>query len=153
VVHADDWKIDACPVNGPAIAATRDDVVVAWFTAARDSARVYVARSRDGGATFGGPTRVDDGNPVGRVDVEIDSRGSAAVSWMEFAGAEQADVRVRRVGPTGVRGPSTVVARTSGARASGFPRMTRSGGDLLLAWTEAGTPSRIRVARIRPTRK
>jgi hypothetical protein len=44
-----------------------------------------------------------------------------------------------------------VVARTSGGRASGFPRMTARGDDLILAWTEAGTPSRIRVARARLT--
>jgi hypothetical protein len=149
VVHADDWKIDACPVNGPAIAAAGDHVAVAWFTAARDSARVYVAQSHDGGASFGGRTRVDDGNPIGRVDVEIDSDGAAVVSWMEFAGTEQADVRVRRIDGAGVRGPATIVARTSGARASGFPRMTMTGSDLVLAWTEAGTPSRIRVARAR----
>jgi hypothetical protein len=153
VVHPDDWRIDACPVNGPAIAATGDHVAVAWFTAARDTARVYVARSHDGGATFDGPTRVDDGNPVGRVDVEIDSGGAAVVSWMEFAGAEQADVRLRRIDAAGVRGPATIVARTSGARASGFPRMTMSGSDLVLAWTEAGTPSRIRVAHARMGRK
>src|SRR5690606_40682603 len=35
-VHADNWKIAGCPVNGPAIAATGNDAVVAWFSAAND---------------------------------------------------------------------------------------------------------------------
>ena len=35
-VHADGWKIDACPVNGPAVAARGRNVVVAWFTARID---------------------------------------------------------------------------------------------------------------------
>jgi hypothetical protein len=69
------------------------------------------------------------------------------VSWMEFTSAQQADVRVRRIRPDGTRSASTVVARTSGARASGFPRMVATDDDLVFAWTEAGTPSRIRLAR------
>lgn len=149
VVHADNWKIDACPVNGPAIAAANDRVAVAWFTNARDSARVYLATSVDAGVTFDAPVRIDDGNPVGRVDVELDDQGGAIVSWMEFTSGQQADVRVRRVAATGTRGTSAVVARTSGARASGFPRMVARGNDLIFAWTEAGTPSRIRIARVR----
>jgi len=150
-VHADNWVIDACPVNGPAIAAAGDRVAVAWFTSARDSARVYLAWSADAGASFGPPIRVDDGNPVGRVDVELDREGNAVVSWVEFTSGQQADVRIRRIHADGTRSASMVVARTTGGRASGFPRMTARDGDLILAWTEAGTPSRIRVARARLT--
>lgn len=152
VVHADNWVIDACPVNGPAIDAAGDRVAVAWFTSARDSARVYLAWSADAGASFGPPVRVDDGNPVGRVDVELDREGNAVVSWVEFTAGQQADVRIRRIHADGTPSASTVVARTTSGRASGFPRMTAHEGDLILAWTEAGTPSRIRVARARLTR-
>jgi hypothetical protein len=151
VVHADGWKIDACPVNGPAIAARGARVAVAWFTSARDTARVYLAWSEDAGATFGPPVRIDDGNPVGRVDVELDDEGGATVSWMEFTSHERADVRTRRVRPDGGRSTPTIVARVSGARASGFPRMIATGNDLIFAWTEAGTPARLRIARARLT--
>ena len=149
VIHPDGWKIDACPVNGPAIAAEGERVAVAWFTSARDTARVYLARSEDAGATFGPPVRIDDGTPVGRVDVELDDRGGAVVSWMEFTSGQHADVRARHVSTSGVRSATTVVARSSGVRASGFPRMIAVGDDLIFAWTEAGTPARIRVARAR----
>ena len=149
VVHADNWKIDACPVNGPAVAADGDRVAVAWFTGARDTARVYLATSINGGIGFGAPVRVDDGNPVGRVDVEIDDRGGTVVSWMEFTSGQQADVRVRRIGAGGARSPSTIIARTTGARASGFPRMAARANEVVFAWTEAGSPSRVRVARAR----
>lgn len=149
VVHADGWKIDACPVNGPAIAAVGERVAVAWFTSANDTARVYLARSEDAGVTFGPPVRIDDGKPVGRVDVELDNQGGAVVSWMEFTSGEQADVRARRVSGEGVPSASIIVARTSGTRASGFPRMIATGTDLIFAWTEAGTPARVRVARAR----
>ncbi|HEV2149046.1 MAG TPA: hypothetical protein VGR37_16690, partial [Longimicrobiaceae bacterium] len=80
-VHADGWKIPACPVNGPQVSARGERVGVAWFTGARDTARVLVAFSDDAGATFGAPVRVDDGDPAGRVDVELLEGGEALVSW------------------------------------------------------------------------
>ena len=145
-VHPDQWKIDHCPVNGPAIAADGDHVAVAWFTSAGDSGRVFLAQSADGGVTFGAPVRVDDGNPVGRVDVVARASG-AIVSWMEFTSERQAEVRVRPMSRRGVRGESTVIARSSGERASGFPHIVVSRDQLIIAWTEAGSPPRVRVAR------
>jgi hypothetical protein len=145
-VHPDHWKIDHCPVNGPAVAADGDHVAVAWFTSAGDSGRVFLAQSDDGGATFGAPVRIDDGNAVGRVDV-VSRASGAIVSWMEFTSERQAEVRVRSVTRRGLRGESTVIARSSGERASGFPHIVVSRGHLIVAWTEAGSPPRVRVAR------
>lgn len=147
LVHRDNWKIDACPVNGPAIAADGRRVVVAWFTSAGDTSRVYLAQSEDGGATFGSPIRIDDGNPVGRVDVLLDRDGTAVVSWMEFTSGQQAEVRARRVAASGEASASLTIAQSSGARASGFPRMTAAGDAVIFAWTEPGNPARVRVAR------
>ena len=148
VVHPDGWKIDFCPVNGPAVDAAEQRVAVAWFTSARDSARVYLALSDDGAVTFGPPTRIDDGRPVGRVAVQLMDRGTV-VSWMEFTSDQQADVRAKYIGPNGVVSAATVVARSSGARASGFPRMIGASNSLVFAWTDATTPSRVRTARMR----
>jgi hypothetical protein len=78
-VHADGWRIDACPVNGPAVAARGDEVAVAWFTAP-DQPRVRVAFSADGGRTFGPPLEVASGKVVGRVDVVLLQDGRAVVS-------------------------------------------------------------------------
>jgi hypothetical protein len=64
-LHADGWKIDYCPVNGPAAGAIGDTVAVAWFTGAQDTSRVRVAFSTDAGATFSAPVRADDGLPAG----------------------------------------------------------------------------------------
>ena len=147
VVHADGWHINACPVNGPAIAASGQDVVVAWFTAANDSARVKVAFSRDGGATFGKPSIVDGGNPAGRVDVMLLRDGSALVSWIERTRGDTAAVLVRRVNQRGDRGAPVSIASSSAARASGFPRMVQSREHVVFAWTEPGRPTRVRTAR------
>lgn len=146
-VHADNWKVDFCPVNGPAIAADERRVALAWFTAANDSARVKVAFSDDAGARFGAPVRVDEGNPAGRVDVALLPDGNALVTWIERIGGDTAAVRLRRVSRDGTLGTTRTVARSSAARASGFPRMVISGPDVIFAWTEPGKPSHVRVAR------
>lgn len=149
IVHADGWQIAACPVNGPAIAARGDTVAVVWFTGARDTARVRVAFSTDAGATFGPPVRADDGQPAGRVDIELDDDGRAIVSWLERTGGEHAEVRLRAVARSGGLSPSVRVAASSSGRPSGFPRMVRRGSELVLAWTEPGDTARVRVAAAR----
>ncbi len=147
LVHADGWQIEACPVNGPAVAAEGDHVAVAWFTAARDTARVHVAFSDDAGLTFSPPVRVDGGTPAGRVAIALDDSSGAFVSWIERIGGDTAEVRVRRIDREGRLEEPVVVASSTTARASGFPRMVRVGRELVFAWTEPGTPSFVRVAR------
>lgn len=135
VVAADGWRINACPVNGPAVAALGRTVAVAYYTAAGGPKRVKVAFSSDAGATFGVPAVVDDGRPAGRVGVVMLPGGGTLVSWLEDTGAG-AEVRVRRVMPDGTRGDAMVVARTTAARPSGFPRMVRSGDRVVFAWRD-----------------
>lgn len=148
-LHRDGWAIDYCPVNGPAASAVGDTVVAVWFTAAQDTARVRVAFSTDAGATFGAPVRADDGNPTGRVDVELLDGGRALVSWIERTGGDSAQVRARIVRRDGTVEPHAVVSPSSGTRSSGFPRMARTADGAVLAWTIPGKPSRVEVARVR----
>ncbi len=147
-VHADNWKIPGCPVNGPAIAAAGRHVAVAWFTAAPPNPRVQVAFSEDGGATFGPAVLVDGGQPFGRVDLVLDGPGGdALVSWLAANGSGKgADLRLRRVTPKGKLGKPLTLAATSGARSSGFPRLARQGDRLILAWVDDGEPSKVRAA-------
>ncbi|MBX3173875.1 MAG: exo-alpha-sialidase [Gemmatimonadaceae bacterium] len=147
-VHADEWQLNACPVNGPAIVASGRTVAVAWFTGARDTAKVQLAFSTDAGATFGAPVRIDEGNPAGRVALQwLDD--DAIVSWLERGNADTAYVKARRVTREGVAGAPIVVSASSGARSSGFPRMARAPEGLIFAWTMAGRPSEVRIATLR----
>ncbi|MGH7678759.1 MAG: hypothetical protein ACRENU_09855 [Gemmatimonadaceae bacterium] len=147
-VHDDNWKIAACPVNGPAVAASGDRVALAWFTAANDSPRVKLAFSGDRGATFGAPVRIDEGSPAGRVDVAMLRNGDALVSWIERTGGDTAAVRVRRVSRGGRASEPRTVAASSAARASGFPRMVIVDDRVMFAWTAPTRPSTVRVARM-----
>jgi hypothetical protein len=133
IVHADGWRIDACPVNGPAIAALGDDVVVAWFTAP-DMPRVRLAFSSDGGRSFAAPIEVASGKVAGRVDVVLLPDRRAVVSWMAGS-ADSAVIRAQLFTAAGAAGAVVDVATTDVARASGFPQMVGTGDGLLFAWT------------------
>jgi hypothetical protein len=151
-VHRDNWRIQACPVNGPAIAAAGPHVAVAWFTAEGDRPRTLVAFSKDAGRTFGSPVRIDDGVSLGRVDVELLSDGSALVSHIEQAD-QRAQFRVRRVDPSATLSPSVTVAGIDAGRASGYPRMALHQGELVLAWVERDGSRRVRTAAARIPRR
>jgi hypothetical protein len=144
-VHRDNWKIAACPVNGPALSANGRDVAIAWFTAVGDEGHVYAAFSSNAGESFGPPIRIDDDGAVGRVDVELLADGSAAVTWIEFAN-ERSEFRIRRAEANGSRSASLAVSGIASGRSSGYPRMARRGGELLFAWTETGEKPQVRTA-------
>ena len=144
-VHADNWVISGCPVNGPSVAAAGQRVAIAWYTAANDSPRIKVAFSDDAGATFAGPIDVDDGETQGRVDVLVLRDGSALVCWLSGS-VEGGVIKVRRVSPDGSLGVPAVIAQTNISRSSGFPRMASLGDEVHFAWTEFGKPSYVRTA-------
>jgi hypothetical protein len=134
-VHDDGWQIAACPVNGPAVSARGRTVAVAWMTGKDDQGRAFAAFSTDGGATFGAPVRLDDTASLGRVDIELLEDESAIASWVEFAD-QRAELRVRWINSRARRGPAQTVAGIGAGRASGYPRLTLLGHELLFAWTE-----------------
>ena len=144
-VHADNWEINGCPVNGPAVVASNRNVAVAWFTGAGGQPTVKMAFSTDAGATFGNPIQVDDGETLGRVDLLLLPDNSALVCWLSGT-ADGGAIKVRRVGADGTLGPPAVVAKTDISRSSGFPRMALLGDEVHFAWTEFGKPSKVRVA-------
>ncbi|MBN8651511.1 MAG: exo-alpha-sialidase [Cytophagales bacterium] len=131
-INNDNWKIAGCPVNGPRVSAIGNTLTTAWFTMASDTAKVNVMFSHDGGETFGNAIRVDEGSPIGRVDIVLLDEQTAIVSWME--GTEIKAVKVRS---DGTKEQSVTIAASSESRSSGFPQMTKSGDKLIFAWTDS----------------
>lgn len=163
----DDWQIPGCPVNGPAIAAAGDGAAVAWFSLRGGNPEVKVAFTNDAGVSFLEPILLDRGGapdvdasdaqevagladastattpiPLGRVDVIWVDDARIAVSWVVARGGE-ADIVVQTVDLNGDLGRRHVVATTGSGRASGFPRIVRQGGRLVIAWTDTGDDSSI----------
>jgi hypothetical protein len=151
-VAEDDWRIPGCPVNGPAVAASEQHVVVAWFTGAGDQPAVKVVSSTDGGASFGEALVLDAEAPLGRVDVAIAGETSW-VSWLARS-PEGAAVRLAAVDFTGggtpaLLGPPATLAATGGARSSGFPRtLALDTGRLLVTWVDTEDGQRVRTAQV-----
>jgi hypothetical protein len=147
-VFNDNWKIAACPVNGPALAANGKRVAMTWFTVKKQSeqeqGQAYLAFSDDAGATFGAPIRVDDGGSLGRVDVELLPDGAALATWIEFAD-QRAQFRARRIDRTGTRSAPVTVAGIAGGRASGYPRAAIANGEVVFAWTESADGGGLQV--------
>jgi len=143
-VNADGWKIDACPVNGPAVDARGTIVAVAWFTAP-DLPRIRLAFSDDAGRSFGLPIEVAHGNVIGRVDVVLLDDGRAVVSWLQ-SGTTGAELRAQPFSRDGKPGPAVLVAAASVQRSSGFPQMVRAGDGRLFAWADSTASQQVRAA-------
>lgn len=146
-VARDRWKIAACPVNGPAIAARGDAAVTAWFTGAPGPA-VRAAFYSDAAGRFAEPVAVDDGRPLGRVGTVLLEDGTAVVSWVAAISDELAAIRYRRIRPDGRLGPVRVLVEIPSARSSGFPQMITGGQGLVFAWTVPGERPEIRTATV-----
>ena len=133
IVHNDNWEIDACPVNGPSLSARGSQLAVAWFTGKDDKGQAFAAFSTDAGRTWGTPITLEDETALGHVDIEMLDDGSAVATWVEFAD-DRSQFRMRRVEPSGMKSPSITINGKS--RVSGYPRVARSGNELVFAWTE-----------------
>ena len=147
-IYEDNWKIAACPVNGPAIASFGKSVAVAWFTAVNNLAKVQMVFSNDMGKTFGSPIQINSNETLGRVDVVMISEEVAVVSWMENRGDETL-IQVMRVSADGNKGFPITLSNTSFERSSGFPQLEIANNSLYAAWTMVvGKKTSIKTASI-----
>lgn len=151
IIGADNWKIEGCPVNGPAVAAAGRHTAVAWYTFANNVHRVRAALSDDATRTFHPPIDVDVGEGqrtlLGRVGIALDADGSAIVSWLA-ATHGKASLLVRRLAVDGTLHPQVQVAETTIDRASGVPRIARDGSAVVVMWTDTTSGKHLRAVRL-----
>lgn len=137
-IYNDGWKIGACPVNGPSLAINKSIAVVAWFTGADNQRMVKAAISTDAGQSFSDPVRIDEGNPIGRVDAAVNDEGKVFISWMERTDNDEvANLKVRALSADGVPLHSKTIAEMNSARSNGFPQMELQDSRLVFAWTDS----------------
>lgn len=143
-VYMDLWEIAACPVNGPRITSLENIVATAWYSAALDIPTVKVAFSKDHGASFETPIRIDLGKTVGRVDIELINKTTALISWME-----EGRIMMRTVSIDKKLGNPITIASSSEKRSSGFPQISKDKDHIWIAWTDdSDTFRKIQTARI-----
>jgi hypothetical protein len=145
-VSADNWKIDACPDDGPAMTMDGEGVLhVTWPTLVTDpDARrmgIFESASRDGGVTFSPRARVDAaaGGPA-HPRIATGNSGRSAVVWDELA---QGTKRVR------FRAAGGLPVLVSTGRVSSYPAVAAVGDGFVVAWTDQSDGgSVIRVRRL-----
>ncbi len=132
--NPDHWKIEGCPVNGPALDAEGNFVGLAWFSAANEQSVVKLSLSDDGGQNFSEAIALQEANPLGRVDVEVWNKEEVIVTWIEDEG-EDTFIKIVRVNASGKIGIPQKIIQTKSSRRSGFPRIQKVDNRLVLAWT------------------
>ena len=142
-VHADGWKMPACPVNGPSVAALGEQAVVAWYTGANGEVSVKLAVSADAGSSFGAPVVVDKGPAVaGRVAVAIDAQQVWMV-WLREENGAQSLWLTRYAPDLSKELQRTKLADVNGrGRATGMPKLVLDADAAYVVWTDVvdGTP-------------
>ena len=136
-VHADDWTMPACPVNGPSVAAQQNNVVVAWYTAAGETPAVKLARAVDGGTAFAKPVTVDTGAATqGRVAVAIDAQ-QVWIVWLREEAGKQSLWLARYTPDLSKQLQRIKLADLQGkGRATGFPKLVLNGSAAHVVWTD-----------------
>ncbi|MDX9740660.1 MAG: sialidase family protein [Gammaproteobacteria bacterium] len=132
------WRVDACPHHGPALAIDRQGLHhFAWFDNGPDARGLFYAHSRDGGATLSKPMPISD--PALRPDhpavLAHDPSGRVWLAWKEFDGES---TQLRSMHSTdGGRGWSTPVTTASSADATDHPQLLAHGEQVFVSWNTA----------------
>ena len=135
IIHADNWEISGCPVNGPKVVAQGNTLLVGWFTAAKGEAKVNFSFSSDAGVTFGVPITVEGQGIIGRVEVALLDEQSGIAAWME-TNKTGTFLKAARIDSGGKMGKRWEIGAMDSGRKSGFPQLEVLGENVYFAWTE-----------------
>ncbi len=157
LVHADNWKIRACPVNGPGVAMQGDTTLVAWATMPTSSdMAVKVARLGHEGV----PVRIEQGPGVlGRVDVGAFDRGFL-LSWLGGGKGNDSTLRLASLDAELRERARIDVTTLPAGRGVGVPRLASLKDVGVLVWTtvqpgtsgDAARVTKIAASLVRPTK-
>lgn len=88
-ITTDDWSIDVCPEQGPALAiSATNDMHIAWFTQGTARNGMFYAYSKDHGITFSEPMRFGNTTKLSKFPTISVSGNHVVLSWIEFNGNE-----------------------------------------------------------------
>ena len=144
-LNNDEWRINACPVNGPQLASDGGRVIATWFTAADNDPRVLATFSPDAGARFLMPLRISETKPAGRAATVLLHDGAFLVTWVDAAGS----LWLRRITPDFTTTDPIQLTSGEKGRIKGFPRLAlvrdyegaKAPAQLLIAFTAESPPA------------
>jgi hypothetical protein len=141
-VSLDNWKIDACPDDGPAMTLdARGALDITWPTMVKDRVGIFEASSTDGGATFTPRVRIDSGTAAASHPRIAASASAVAIVWDELAnGARRAWVRVGTAAP--------IALNAEGA--ASYPAVAATKNGFIAGWTEQQGETSVLRTRVIP---
>ena len=148
-VSEDEWAIDGCPEDGPALGIDPDGTVyVVWPTVLTDPSphkALFYSTTRDG-RTFTPRVRVSPaGHSIAHPQIAIGPAGERAAFWEEIVGGRNRVFLSHRYDEGGFGPPEPLSELISGT----YAMPVFAGGALVVAWTEGGAEdSHIVVRRI-----
>ena len=132
-VTFDDWRIEACPEHGPALAISADGRYhMAWFTQGSVRKGLFYAYSEDSGLHFSPPKSFGELSRLPSHPDVIASGQRVALAWKEFDGV-RTTVSVMRSNDGG-RSWSAAKTVAETASETDFPFLLSDGQALFLSW-------------------
>jgi hypothetical protein len=146
-VSDDEWKLDACPDDGPSMAIDRAGALrITWPTLAHDPGgdriAIFEASSADNGRTFTPRTRVSTTASASHPRLATGPVGRALV-WDELAnGARRVWMRA---------GDTAPAEQAGGGATANYPAVAATSHGFVVGWTEQdGERSIVRTRRVGP---
>jgi hypothetical protein len=132
--------------HAPRIAARGKRVFVVWHQNGGGLDNVYLAVSRDQGASFAPPVRVSDNAPgtVAELHPALALRGSRLyVAWQEFAAGQNDDsgrIKLARFNAKGIKKSPDVQVDDGHPSGKWMPALGTVGADPIVAWIDERDP-------------
>lgn len=132
-VSEDEWKTDACPHHGPAIAVSSTGKMhVAWFTQGAARSGVFYANSSNQGESYSNPIRIGGEHENVSRPYLLAQDKSIWLVWKGFDGVKTS-VYLKKSPDDGVTWSQAIlIAQTSAY--SDHPLLISNGGDVFLSW-------------------
>jgi hypothetical protein len=152
-VSADDWMIDGCPDDGPAMATDSSGTThIVWPTVlkgVKPEGALFYANTRDG-STFSARTRIPTLGSIKPVhpQIVIDNAGGMLVAWDESVeGQRVAAARSITVGSNGRISFGEIIKLDPQGSAM-YPVMAATDSGVIAVWTSRSEPSVVRAKRL-----
>ena len=133
-IHNDGWEINGCPVNGPKVASNSNNLAVSWFTVSNEKPTVNLSFSKSNGASFGTPIKINDDDPIGRVDVAFLNPQEVLVSYIEGDDVGTY-LRIKKVSIDGKISAPITISKIDGGRSTGVPQLEILDNEAFIVWT------------------
>jgi len=133
-VYNDGWVIYGCPVNGPKVVSNSNNVAVSWFTVSNEKPTVNLSFSESYGSSFGNPIKINDHDPIGRVDVAFLNDQEVLVSYMEGDDVGTY-LRIKKVSIDGKVSEPITISKIDSGRNTGVPQLEILNNEIFIVWT------------------